>query len=1101
MDDLLSGGCEASFESGDRRRGDVYLANNRIEIQQVGHLGARAVACGSSGEAYCVSLDFAALDDHELGVYCDCLRFTEGYNCKHLWAFLRRLEAEHGLHVDRQSDLYLFEGDREPEIGRPFRLLGKQANTLQAAESRKSALPEWRLALNRASRWSNNASSVSAGGESLALVPTRYTLVIRLADLAEDMQFQLHVYQSKSGKNGWSKPRRGAISRGDLELVQDPSLRRAFSLLNWSNEDAYASFGYRQESQSKFTLEAAILNDTLVALCDSGQFVFALDSGVVLEETRPIQYGGATPWQFLLVVGQAESKENVLVQPTLHRTTPDGVRQTAQIDTVVGICESGAVLFEDQVAQVRQSDVGWVRGWQRTGSLQLPKSQLGEMLDALHSEFYPPELELDVDLGVQQSQGTPIGKLKLTSPVNGDLRSMVAEVFFKYDGVELPAADPRPALWAGESNSIVARDWKTEGELHEQLQQFNFYEQLYSYSERELRIHRRWFSDIVRQLSELGWEVVADGKTHRGAGRIDIQVTSGEDWFDLSGAIDFQGISADLPALLQAVKRGDQTVILDDGTYGILPEEWLSRVASLAGSGAIQDDSIRFQRSQALLLDMMLAEQDSVNADRKFINVCNRLRKFSGVKPGKEPRGFQGQLREYQRDGLGWFRFLKEFGFGGCLADDMGLGKTVQVLALLQSRRVRRLKEGDTRLPSIVVVPKSLVFNWIDEARRFSPGLRVVDYTGTQRSERFEEITDCDLVVTTFATCRLDIERLSQLQFDYAILDEAQAIKNPNSQVSKAVRLLVSRFRLAMTGTPIENHLGDLWSLFDFLNPGMLGNARSMNLTFAENEDSLQVLRNALKPFILRRTKSQVLTELPEKTEQTLYCDLSAKQKKLYNELRDHYRANLKSKVSKLGLKRSKIHVLEALLRLRQAACDPRLIDAKQKVHGAKIDLLMEQLRDVIAKGHKALVFSQFTSLLALVKRELDREKWTFESLDGKTRDRQSRVRRFQEDPNCQIFLISLKAGGHGLNLTAADYVFILDPWWNPAIEAQAIDRAHRMGQTKPVVAYRLIARETVEDKIVKLQQSKRQLADAIISADQSLLRQLSVEDLQILFD
>jgi SNF2 family DNA or RNA helicase len=542
-------------------------------------------------------------------------------------------------------------------------------------------------------------------------------------------------------------------------------------------------------------------------------------------------------------------------------------------------------------------------------------------------------------------------------------------------------------------------------------------------------------------------------------------------------------------------------VELGDGTRGMLPADWLKTYGPIAEMAKAEGDSLRFLPSQAMILDALLAAQPEADLDEHFVKVRQKLRTFEGVKPASEPATFRGELRAYQRDGLGWLNFLRDFGFGGCLADDMGLGKTVQVLALLEQRR-RDTQNGKERRPSLVVAPRSLVFNWIDESQRFTPELRAINYTGLQRGEALERLADCDLLVTTYGTLRRDIVKLREIPFDYAILDEAQAIKNSSSQSAKACRLLNARHRLVMTGTPVENHLGDLWSQFEFLNPGMLGRSGGGLFTGKASKDpvSLDLLRQALRPFLLRRTKEAVLTELPQKTEQTLYCELDAKQRKLYNELRDHYRALLTGKIKEQGLAKSKIHVLEALLRLRQAACHPALIDkGKSKLPSAKMETLLEQLGEVLDEGHKALVFSQFTSLLAIVRTELDARKLTYEYLDGQTRDRKAKVERFQNDADCRLFLISLKAGGQGLNLTAADYVFILDPWWNPAAEAQAVDRAHRIGQTKPVFAYRLIAKDTVEEKILQLQGEKRQLAEAIVSADENLLRTLTADDLQML--
>jgi SNF2 family DNA or RNA helicase len=361
-----------------------------------------------------------------------------------------------------------------------------------------------------------------------------------------------------------------------------------------------------------------------------------------------------------------------------------------------------------------------------------------------------------------------------------------------------------------------------------------------------------------------------------------------------------------------------------------------------------------------------------------------------------------------------------------------------------------------------------------------------------------------DVILTTYGTLRRDVVDFQDIEWDYVVLDEATAIKNATSESAKAVRLLKSRHRLAMSGTPVENHLGELWSLFEFLNPGMLGSSAVMQLAGASlrnpSEDTRRILAQALRPYILRRTKEQVAKELPPKVEQTLYCEMEPEQRKLYQELLDHYRARLLGKIDKEGMGKSKMQVLEALLRLRQAACHPGLIDAKRsRDASAKLELLRLHLEEVLAEGHKALVFSQFTSFLALLRKQLDDEGIAYAYLDGQTRDREGAVRQFQEDSTCKLFLVSLKAGGLGLNLTAADYVFLLDPWWNPAVEAQAIDRAHRIGQQSQVFAYRLIARDTVEEKVLKLQETKRDLADAIISADNSLIKGLKREDLELL--
>jgi SNF2 family DNA or RNA helicase len=540
-----------------------------------------------------------------------------------------------------------------------------------------------------------------------------------------------------------------------------------------------------------------------------------------------------------------------------------------------------------------------------------------------------------------------------------------------------------------------------------------------------------------------------------------------------------------------------------------------------------------------------------------------RARKFDGLTAHDAGPGFQGVLRGYQRDGLGWLEFLRHFGIGGILADDMGLGKTIQVLAMLDDRYHQPPPpeapspppdgggEGAAeKHPTLIVVPRSVIFNWIDEAARFTPTLRVQAYTGADRHALRAAFAEQDVIVTSYGLMRRDAAELRHHGFDYVVLDEAQAIKNPLSQAARAARLLKARHKLALTGTPVENHLGDLWSIFEFLNPGMLGSAAMFAQVLRNGGEDEPApaegapgtpgtpgpatetgaatqqgvpgtaqpvtlrpprtgrnglsaaaagqLARALRPFILRRTKKQVLTELPEKTEQTILCTMEPPQRLVYDQLLAHYRTSLLQKVDQRGLSRCSVMVLEALLRLRQAACHPALIDPQRSAEpSAKMDVLLERVEDLIDEGHKALVFSQFTSMLALVRAELDKRGVVYEYLDGQTRKRRQHVQRFQTDPNCPLFLISLKAGGLGLNLTAAEYVFILDPWWNPAVEAQAIDRAHRIGQTRHVFAYRLICQDTVEQRIAELQRQKKQLADAIVGGQENLLRTLTRDELE----
>jgi len=678
---------------------------------------------------------------------------------------------------------------------------------------------------------------------------------------------------------------------------------------------------------------------------------------------------------------------------------------------------------------------------------------------------------------------------------------LAGELSFDYDGTFIQHRQTGRGFYQKEKRRWVTRDVASEENAKMRLKQLGF-RKGWEYDNTDLELAPERLPKVVRALTSEGWRIEAEGHLYRTAGTIKMEISSGVDWFDLEGRAEFGDAKVALPRLLRAIKQGEQTVRLDDGTLGIIPEEWVRKYDMLASLGSVDEDRLRFTRPQAGLLDALLASEPAVSVDAIFERVRRELGSFAGVKEAAPTAGFQGELRSYQREGLGWLNFLQRFGFGGCLADDMGLGKTIQVLAMLESRReVRRNDEKNSPPPALVVVPRSLVFHWKEEAARFTPKLRILDHTGAGRLKPGDHFDDYDVILTTYGTLRRDAVQFKDQRFDYCILDEAQAIKNAGTLSAKAVRLLSADHRLAMSGTPVENHLGELWSLFEFLNPGMLGRASIFaNAGHNPDEHTRTVLGKALRPFILRRTKRQVATELPEKTEQTIYCDLEANDKKLYIELRDYYRSRLLKKDADDGSGQYKIQVLEALLRLRQAACHPGLID-KRKIGepSSKIDTLLAQLDQVLEEDHKALVFSQFTSLLAILRERLDAQQIPYAYLDGRTRDRQARVAQFQNDPKVKLFLISLKAGGLGLNLHAAEYVYLLDPWWNPAVESQAIDRAHRIGQTRQVFAYRLIARDTVEEKVLELQKSKRDLADAIISADNSVMRNLTREDLELL--
>ncbi|MCB9134875.1 MAG: SNF2 helicase associated domain-containing protein [Anaerolineales bacterium] len=611
----------------------------------------------------------------------------------------------------------------------------------------------------------------------------------------------------------------------------------------------------------------------------------------------------------------------------------------------------------------------------------------------------------------------------------------------------------------------------------------------------------------VPMLVEDGFEIFGEdtlksARVNRNRPTISLNVTSGIDWFDVLAVIKFGEVEASLQEVRRALRKKERFIKLADGTIGEIPEEWLQKYRHLFGLGEQTDEGVRLSEHHLTLLDQLLEDADRAQADDQYRQRLQRLTQFDGIATQTLPTTFTGELRPYQKAGFDWLYFLHDYKFGGCLADDMGLGKTVQVLAFLQSLREKnQIEKAD-----LIVVPRSLLINWEREAARFTPNLRVHHHFGLGRDKESPNFDEFDLVLTTYGTLLRDVQTLRMYKFHYVVLDESQAIKNPAAQTSKAVRLLNSAHRLVMTGTPVENNTFELWSQFAFLNPGLLGNLEYFKEEFSgpierrKDDETANFLKKIVFPFILRRTKDQVAPELPPRTERILYADMEPAQQKLYNKTRDYYRALLMGMIEEEGMNNARMKVLEGLLRLRQISNHPKLVEKDFRGDSAKMEMLMEHLETLEAEGHKALIFSQFVEMLKIIRGELDKRKIKYNYLDGRTRKRQEQVDEFQTDPTIPFFLISLKAGGVGLNLTAADYVIHVDPWWNPAVEMQATDRTHRIGQDKPVFVYKLIARDTVEEKILQLQDQKRALVEQLISTEASFFKELTTDDIQVLF-
>jgi len=581
-----------------------------------------------------------------------------------------------------------------------------------------------------------------------------------------------------------------------------------------------------------------------------------------------------------------------------------------------------------------------------------------------------------------------------------------------------------------------------------------------------------------------------------GESSLEIKVNESIDWFDIHAIVRFGDYEISFKELRKLINTKKKELVLPNGEIAVIPDAWLTDYAELFAfmeeDGS--DQNLRLKKHHlSLIQDLTNGKLAQVTMDRKL----QKLQGFEEIDEYDLPEGFKGELRPYQKAGYDWMRFLADYSFGGCLADDMGLGKTVQTLALLQSQ-----KQGDAITPSLLVMPTSLIYNWQIEASKFTPNLKVLIYSGAQRDKNPETFSKYDLVITSYGITRIDIDILNTFYFNYIILDESQAIKNPGSRIAKSVGKLKSRHRLILTGTPLENSTMDLWSQLSFINPGLLGTEKYFKNEFQlpiEKKQDIEKTRKLnviIKPFILRRQKSQVAKDLPEKIESVKYSEMSVEQAEKYEEVKSFYRNKILETIEESGIKKSQLLLLQGLTKLRQIANHPKMVEPEYEGESGKLEDIQYMVESALSEGHKILIFSQFVKHLSIVKNYLDEKGLSYAYLDGTTKDRQGQVDLFQNNKNIKLFLISLRAGGLGLNLTAADYVFLLDPWWNPAIEEQAVDRAHRIGQKNTVFTYKFIARDTVEEKILALQKNKLRLASDLITTEESFIKKLTSTDI-----
>ena len=684
---------------------------------------------------------------------------------------------------------------------------------------------------------------------------------------------------------------------------------------------------------------------------------------------------------------------------------------------------------------------------------------------------------------------------------------------FDYGGREIDYFSPTKdlVLVDGETIYDVSRDLKEEERIVELLKEHGIVNSK-GYDEFKLDGDLIDFIvDILPLITNLGIKVLGEEnlfnfKVSKRKAIMVMEVRKNVDWFNIKGEVRFGKNKVDMEKVLEAVFQGKRFVDLSSGEKGVIPKDWIRELKSYRGLFSIDNNEIKLSKYHVSVLESLIQLTSKINMNKEVKSAISRLNAFDKISPTPLPKNLNAKLRDYQKAGYDWLNFLRDYGFNGILADDMGLGKTLQTLSLLQ-----RIKEKEkTKKPFLVIVPTSLVFNWRNEIKKFTPSLSTYIHYGSTRNKTKKNflsiMNEKDIILTTYGILRNDLALFTLEEFEYIVLDEAHMIKNPQSINARTVSALRGKNKLAISGTPIQNNLMELWSIFNFLSPGYLGSYGSFKESFMipieveKDKRAASNLTKLINPFLLRRNKSIIAKELPSKTEVVLKSDFLAEEEEIYNTWKDYYSSEITQSIKSKGLNKSRMKILQGLIKLRQLSLHPKMVDPKYTGSSGKFDLLMMKVEEIISEGHKVLIFSSFVKMLDIIKEHLEKKGIKYSYLCGKSRNREQIVKEFQECEGARPFLISIKAGGLGINLTSADYVFIVDPWWNPAVEMQAMDRAHRIGQKKPVFVYKMIAKGSIEEKILDLQKSKKKLVEDIITTEKSLVKTIDAKTIKEIF-
>ena len=1099
----------------DRRLGSTTLQRGRAyykegRVTEVDLTDGTAAVCQVEGDSGDYGVEFSAgVQNNDLTVSCDCPYAEEGNYCKHMVA--AALELQNIL--------------AEEEVTQTFNSQLPAAPRPAPAPPPSSYAQNWQNKLNQVLMSSTYRSGPSKARRFVGLVvlePVDYYGYGYGSDAAGGGVHSLMPYVIQA--DAWPALQSGETAPSRQEINALLEMDRKWIKLGQPLTQAANPAGCLNLGPEAVAFLNMLVNFRTYYYYGMGQgnlpMLLAMLSKLELPlfkgntRTNKVERRLSVPSDPVKLMLDLRLEEEVIcLVPGIER---DG--QFAPIQGKVAVISHNPpwILLDDVVAP-------------------LPEGQIVDLLSALPIKI--PAAQADVFrerylAGLAQSlplrsgvvewrevRQDPVPRLCLRDDKTAGL---CADLRFGYGEHEVPAAkNPQPLMVVSVPGTWqlvrIHRNIERENDLQQSLSGTTYglkrADTRQPFGTHTLRARVHPFDFLLRcvpLLTQAGFEIYGEetlkaGRINRSTPRLRVSIASGIDWFDLKTVVEFGDQQISLHEVRRALQRGERFIKLADGSAGRIPDEWLEQYRHLWRLATETPEGFRVNDVHLSLLETLLEADPSIQVPPDLLERRNRFRSFERIAPQPVARNFWGELRPYQQHGVDWLGFLHEYKFGGILADDMGLGKTVQVLAFLQL-----LKEHSPRADrraSLLVVPKSLIVNWQREAAKFTPDLTFLTYLGNARAKDTALFNGYDIVLTTYGTMLRDASGLHQYRFNYVILDESQAIKNPLAKSAKAARLLQGEHRLVLTGTPVENNTLELWSQFAFLNPGLLGNMDFFRQEFAVpiesrgDEAAARALRGLVYPFILRRTKAQVAPELPPRTERIIYADMDSAQKKLYALTRDRYRAELLGLIESKGMNDARFKILEGLLRLRQVAIHPALVDSSYRGTAPKLEILLETLDTLQAENHKALIFSQFVGMLKLVRRELEARGLKYVYLDGETADRQARVDMFQTDPAYPFFLISLKAGGVGLNLTAAEYVIHLDPWWNPAVEIQASDRAHRIGQDKPVFIYKLIARDTVEEKILQLQEKKRALVNSLVTTEASFFKSLTKDDVRLLFD